>query len=84
MAVVGLECSSCMCRRVSTHFPRFAAAGPVWKPPRPRAVLRGLPFMSSLPDALFKAILAAGIIKGECGARQWLTGVLLDNGATAL
>ena len=43
----------------STH-----PAGPVWKPPRPRTVLRGLPFMQAVPDAMFKQILAAGSIKG--------------------
>ncbi|PRW32594.1 Sodium hydrogen exchanger 7 [Chlorella sorokiniana] len=37
--------------------------GPVWKPPRPRAVLRGLPFMQSLPDELFAAVRQAGTIK---------------------
>jgi hypothetical protein len=36
----------------------------VWKPPRPRAVLRGLPFMQALPDQMFQAILKAGTIKG--------------------
>ena len=36
--------------------------GPVWRPPRPKAVLRSLPFMAALPDAAFRRLYAAGSI----------------------
>ncbi|GAB4813268.1 hypothetical protein N2152v2_000314 [Parachlorella kessleri] len=37
--------------------------GPVWRPPKPRSVLRSLPFMSSLPDSLFQLMFKEGTIK---------------------
>lgn len=52
------------CLRVVACCAQPLPAGPVWKPPRPRTVLRGLPFMQVLPDELFRAILAAGTVKG--------------------
>ncbi|KAL4855765.1 Sodium/hydrogen exchanger 7 [Chlorella vulgaris] len=46
--------------------------GPVWKPPRPRAVLRSLPFMQPLPEEMFRVILRAGSIKEQkAGVAFW-------------
>ncbi|KAI3423997.1 hypothetical protein D9Q98_009830 [Chlorella vulgaris] len=46
--------------------------GPVWKPPRPRAVLRSLPFMQPLPEEMFRVILRAGSIKEQkMGVAFW-------------
>ncbi|KAL4855761.1 Sodium/hydrogen exchanger 8 [Chlorella vulgaris] len=46
--------------------------GPVWKPPRPRAVLRSLPFMQPLPEEMFRVILRAGSIKEQkTGVAFW-------------
>lgn len=44
--------------------------GPVWRPPRPNAVLRSLPFMAQLPPAAFKLVWELGslseLASGEC------------------
>ena len=62
----------CRCRRppplLLACLPR--PAGPVWKPPRPRTVLRGLPFLQGLPDALFHALYNAGTIRGACACAR--------------
>ena len=37
--------------------------GPVWKPPRHRALMRSLPFMADLSDAYFSKMFRAGAIR---------------------
>lgn len=38
--------------------------GPVWKPPRPKDLLRSLPLVAGLPPAAFNRIFEAGELKG--------------------
>ena len=47
-----------------------ARAGPVWRPPKPKAVLRSLPFMAALPEPLFNMVFKAGEI---LGAREFFS-----------
>lgn len=42
-------------------------AGPAWKPPRPGAVLRSMPFLRCLPRPQLKRLLAQGSFRGEAG-----------------
>lgn len=42
--------------------------GPVWKPPRPGAVLRCLPFLRCLPRPRLERLLAQGRLLGALGA----------------
>jgi hypothetical protein len=44
--------------------------GPVWRPPRPKAVLRSLPFMAALPEPAFRKVYDTGSFiefrRGQC------------------
>jgi hypothetical protein len=44
--------------------------GPVWRPPRPKAVLRSLPFMAALPEPAFRKVYDTGAFiefrRGQC------------------
>jgi hypothetical protein len=44
--------------------------GPVWRPPRPKAVLRSLPFMAALPEQAFRKVYDTGTFiefrRGQC------------------
>jgi hypothetical protein len=44
-----------------------AAAGPVWRPPPPAAVLRGLPLLERAPPWLVDLLLRGGELRGERG-----------------
>lgn len=51
---------------LGTRERRLEITGPVWKPPRPGAVLRSLPFLRCLPRPRLERTLAAGRLLGAC------------------
>lgn len=59
-----------LCDPIDKKLRHLELVGPVWRPPRPRQVLRSLPFMANLPDTVFRKLYDSGTFtefrKGQC------------------